>query len=87
MRPDARRGHRLPRDLDRRPPDLIGVVLNPARRRVTLRDLAVGLGDHGAALVDDQSGRSGRSLIQREDRPPAHPSAVRNLRINAISWR
>ena len=45
---DPRRGHGLPHGFDHIPPDLFGVMLNPAGRWENLRQLALGRRD-GAA--------------------------------------
>ena len=78
-----RRGKRIARDGDRRGEDLVGVVLDVSRGGVVLGDLAVGTAAHRATLVEDERGRPGRALIQRED--VSH--AVLKRRIGSISRR
>ena len=55
--------------------DLLGVVLDPAGLRKVLGELAVAAAEHGAVLVDDERGRSGGALVERED--GRHQSKVR----------
>src|SRR5205085_9824318 len=52
---------------DDRLPDLVGVMLDPARPRKVLRQLRVAAAEHAQVLVDDQAGRAGRSLVDRQD--------------------
>ena len=49
-------------------PDLLGVVLHPARPRVVLGELTVGPGDRLAGLVDRQGAHTGRAGIDGDDR-------------------
>ena len=59
-----------PRSLRRREhalPDLLGVVLDPAGLREVLRQLGIAAANHVQLIVDDEAGRSGRSLVDRED--------------------
>ena len=49
-------------------PDLLGVVLDPARLREVLRQLRVARGRRSLRLlVDDEAGGAGRALVDRED--------------------
>jgi len=43
---------------------------------VTLRDLAIGAGEHATVRVENEGRRPGRPLIEREDRPRAHGGAL-----------
>ena len=82
---DAGIGDRLHRDPPRHLPDLGRVVLDPARPREVLLELRVGPPDDPALCVEDQAGRAGRPLVDREDhrwdprtivsRPSATPAA------------
>ena len=60
-------GQRLAAGGQRRLPDLLRLVLHPARPREVLRELLVAAGDHAAALVDDQSRHTGRAGVDRKD--------------------
>ena len=64
---DARRRDRLAPDGDRRREDLVGIVLDVSRRRVALRDLAIRAATDRAGRVEDEGGRAGRALVERED--------------------
>ena len=71
---DAGRLQRLGRGpLDRRP-EVLGVVLHPARPRIVLRDLGVAARPDGARDVDDERRRAGRSLVEREHEAADHDS-------------
>src|SRR3989449_6381512 len=71
---DAGRLQRLGRGpLDRRP-EILGVVLHPARPRIVLRDLGVAARPDGARDVDDERRRAGRSLVEREHEAAGHGS-------------
>ena len=48
-------------------PDLLGVVLDPARRGVVLRDLGVGAAEHLALGAEDDRGGAGGALVERDD--------------------
>ena len=63
----ARLGQRVARRLADAGPDLLGVVLDPARLRVVLRQLGVAACGHGALGVDHQRGRARGALIERQD--------------------
>jgi hypothetical protein len=58
---------RAAQDPARDPPDLLGVVLDPPRLRIVLRELAVGASHHAAAAIEDQGGRAGRALVDGDD--------------------
>ena len=58
---------RLARDGARHVPDLGRVVLDPARTREVLVELAIGASDRAAALVEHDAGRARRALVDRED--------------------
>jgi hypothetical protein len=60
-------GQRLAAGGQRRLPDLLGLVLDPARPREVLRELLVAAGRDAAALVDDQRGHAGGPGVDRED--------------------
>src|SRR5581483_2727941 len=47
--------------------DLLGIVLDPARLRERLRQLAVTAPADAQLLVDDEARRPGRALVDRED--------------------
>src|SRR5207342_1714000 len=64
---DARFPESVGRRLVNRAEDLVGVVLDPARLRVGLADLAVPAPGDPEPLVDDEAGRPGRPLVDRED--------------------
>ena len=57
------------RRVELRPPDLLGIVLDPARLGKVLRELPVTPAAHAAVLTDDERRRAGRPLVEREDRP------------------
>ena len=63
---DAGRVERLARDRARDVPDLGDVVLDPARLREVLGELAVGAADQLSLEVEHEAGRAGRSLVDRE---------------------
>src|SRR2546430_3499777 len=64
---DARLRERGPRRaLDRRP-DLLGIVLDPARLREILRQLGVAAGEDAAVGIDDQRRRASRALVEGEN--------------------
>jgi hypothetical protein len=67
---DRRVLERLGRDLTRRLPDLGGVVLDPAGLGEVLLELAIGAAGELRLAVEDQAGRAGRALVDREDHPP-----------------
>ena len=48
-------------------PDLLGIVLDPARPRKVLRQLGVTATVNMQFLVDHEAGRAGRALVDRED--------------------
>ena len=48
-------------------PDLLGVVLDPARLRVVLGDLGVGAAEHLALGAEDEGGGAGGALVEGED--------------------
>ena len=48
-------------------PDLLRVVLDPARAGEVLGELAVAAPDRLAVGVEDEAGRAGRALVDRED--------------------
>src|SRR5207247_1626392 len=48
-------------------PDLIRVVLDPARPREVLVELAVGAPDDSSIAVEDQAGRPRGALVDRQD--------------------
>ena len=50
-----------------RAPDLVGVVLDPARAGEVLRELPVGEPDRGAVGVDRDRAHAGRAGVDRED--------------------
>jgi len=58
-------------------PQLLGVVLDPTRTRKVLRELAVGATERLACRIHEQTGRAGRSLIDREEKVLGHGSGVR----------
>src|SRR5438270_1657086 len=71
---DARRAQRLPRRaLDRRP-EVLGIVLHPARPRIVLRHFRVAARAHGAFGIDDERRRAGRPLVEREHEAGRHRS-------------
>ena len=83
-RGQARGGEGLAPDRDRGTEDLLGVVLDVARRGVGLRDLAVGAAPHACLVVEDDRGGAGRALIERQDR--GHGVAVVKRRIGSSSF-
>jgi hypothetical protein len=66
-RHDARLPDRLSRGLDRDAEDLVGVVLHLAGGREMLRELAIAPAEQPPVGCDDERGRAGRALIDRED--------------------
>src|SRR5690606_11474832 len=46
-------------------PDLLGIVLDPTRLRITLRKLPLALLNHTTTFVHEQGSGAGRSLINR----------------------
>ena len=66
-RTHARVVHGRIRSLDHGRPDLLRVVLDPAGLREVLSKLAVAAAAHPELLVDDETGRSRRPLVDRED--------------------
>src|SRR5206468_1895382 len=81
----------LAEDPERHPPDLLGIVLHPAGTRVVLPELRVGASDDPSLTVEDENGRPGRPLIDRDDarhqrkterrrRRPSSTSACRRSR-------
>ena len=53
--------------LDHRSPYVVGVVLDPAGLRIDLPELLSRAADDAQLLVDDEHGRAGGSLIDRND--------------------
>ena len=70
-----RLGERGRRRLHDALPDLLGIVLDPARLREVLRQLAVAAAEHAQVVVDDQARRAGRPLVDREDHACASMNA------------
>ena len=66
-RPQVRAPQRLDGDGDLRRPDLVGIVLDPARLRKDLLELPLPDGDDGAVVIEDDGARAGRALIEGED--------------------
>ena len=66
-------------------PDLASVVLDPARLREVLRELAVGAPADPALAVEDEAGGTGRPLIDREDHPRGRLSAPRPPRAREVA--
>jgi hypothetical protein len=64
---DARLGESSRSDRARGLPDLVGVVLDPARAREVLLELGVGAPGERALGVEDDARRAGRALVDRED--------------------
>src|SRR4051794_20259078 len=60
-------GDRLSPDPPRHLPDLVRVVLDPARAREKLLELGVGAAADSPLTVKDEAGRPGRPLVDRED--------------------
>ena len=60
-------GDRLGGDPPRHLPDLGGVVLDPARPREVLLELRVGAAGDPPLAVEDEAGRAGGPLVDRED--------------------
>ena len=52
-------------------PDLVGIVLDPARARVVLREFRVAAGGHPALRVHAERGRARGALIEGENHRPA----------------
>ena len=61
-------GQRLAAGGDGRRPDVLGLVLDPARAGEELRELAVAAGQDVALLAHDQRGHPGRSCVDRQYR-------------------
>src|SRR5207247_4732005 len=66
-------------------PDLEGIVLDPARPREVLSELAVSTPEHAQLVVDDEARGPGRPLVDRENHarhpmprrtPLVHPSTI-----------
>ena len=60
-------GQRVRSDSPGHVPDLGGIVLDPARAREVLGELAVGAPADLAARIEHEAGRAGRALVDRED--------------------
>ena len=58
---------RLDGGLEHALPDLLRIVLDPARLREVLRQLGVAAAEHVEGAVDDQASRPARALIDRQD--------------------
>ena len=67
---DAGGDQRLVGDDARHVPDLRRVVLDPARPREVLRELAVGAAAQLRLCVEHEAGRAGRALVDRENHRP-----------------
>ena len=61
--------HRPSDRLERRAPDVVKVVLDPARLGEDLPELDAGRSLHRQALIEDQRSGAGGALIDREDVP------------------
>src|SRR6185503_9053020 len=66
-RADTRLPARLAQHAERDPPDLLRVVLDPARTGIVLRELRVGAADDAPLAVEDEDGRPRRPLVDRDD--------------------
>jgi len=75
-RTTAARGERLAADLDGRPEDLLRIMLDLARGRIVLGDLAIRARQDPTGLVEHDRRGAGRSLIEGQDRRPGH-AAIR----------
>src|SRR6185503_2076313 len=71
-RPDPRAPARLAEHSKRDAPDLLRVVLDPARLRIVLRELRVGTSDDASGAIEDQGRRPRGSLIDRDDAGLGH---------------
>ena len=67
-------GERAAADLDRRPPDLLGVVLDPAGFRKDLRQLFLRAGHRPAGGVEHDGTSAGGALVDGEDVLGGHPA-------------
>ena len=81
-------GERVRRDPPGDVPDLVRVVLDPARAREVLAELAVGASPDPAVAVEDQAGRPRRSLVDSEDHGRRYPvrAPVHHTRAKSRSW-
>jgi hypothetical protein len=69
-------------------PELLGVVLDPARARKVLLDLPVGAAARAERLVDDEARRPGRPLVDRQDQGGYSASSnVSSTSQGAKPWR
>ena len=81
-------GERLRRDLAGHLPDLGRVVLDPAGPREVLLELAVGAAARPALAVEDEAGRAGRPLVDRQDHGAGgYPRRLRMPARMSRSWR
>src|SRR5262245_7121966 len=62
-----------------RGPDLPGIMLDPAGLREVLRKLRVAAGEHPAVGIDDEGGRTGGALVERQDVPARAHGATSRL--------
>ena len=67
-------GERLAAGGDGRRPDVVGLVLDPARAGEQLRELAVAAGQDVALLAHDQRGHPGRPCVDGQHRHAGNPS-------------
>ena len=74
---DARRAHGSLGGGEHGAPELLGIVLDPARLRKVLRELAVAAAAHAQLPVDDETRRARRSLVDREDHDASSASTRR----------
>src|SRR6266446_9401710 len=58
---------RFPRRVHRHAQDLLGVMLDLTGRWKVLSELAIAAAEHTACVAQDERGRAGSSLIERED--------------------
>jgi hypothetical protein len=60
-------GDGLARDLALRPPDFLGIVLDPAGLRIELAELALGDGEDASVVGEDEGARAGRAGVEGEN--------------------
>ena len=79
-------GERLAAGGDGRRPDVVGLVLDPARAGEQLRELAVAAGQDVALLAHDQRGHPGRSCVDGQHWHGGEPNAPLRCRVRRFFY-